>query len=73
MKPLKDIGNLIRPDPRSLTQFEPYLAMSLEDRRELVREVIKKWEQWKWTAFEKGKASSFQLDPVDYFIKEQEL
>jgi hypothetical protein len=39
MKPLKEIGNLIKPDPRSLTQFEPYLAMSLEDRRELVRAV----------------------------------
>lgn len=47
MKPLKDIGNLIKPDPRSLTQFEPYLAMSLTQRRELVREALIKFcKEW---------------------------
>lgn len=41
MKLLKEIGTLIKPEFESMTQFEPFIQMSLEERRELVRAVIR--------------------------------
>jgi hypothetical protein len=35
-KKLSDIGTLITPRPESMTQFYPFVQMTLEERRELV-------------------------------------
>ena len=40
MKPLKEIGTLIKPEFESMTQFEPFIQLSLQERRELVRRAI---------------------------------
>lgn len=40
MKPIRDIGTLITPSPDSVTQFEPFVQLTLEERRELVRGVF---------------------------------
>jgi hypothetical protein len=44
-KKLSEIGTLVTPSENSVTQFEPYIAMTPEERRELVKSAaIGFWE-----------------------------
>lgn len=63
MKKLSEIGRLIAPDADSVTQFEPFVEMSLDERRELVRRV---WEE----AIKRRMENDYNFEE---FIKEQQL
>lgn len=73
---LSEIGTLVKPDPDSATQFEPFVQMTMEERREFAKELLRRYEAYKWnTQFAnisarrmKGDTLSFSED--DFLDKE---
>lgn len=54
MKKLSEIGTHCKPDSNSLTQFEPHWMLTKEERIELLKETIHRWERRKWEGHVRG-------------------
>ena len=73
-KKLSDIGTLITPitsSPNSVTQFEPFVQMTLEERRELVRAV---WDAGFYACcYRPYSAPGYAYEAFNEFLKEEGL
>jgi hypothetical protein len=68
-KKLSDIGTLVKPRPDSMTQYEPFVQMTLEERREFAARV---WYRAVFFTVLKDDAYETEIT-VEQFMKDEGL